>query len=54
MRFDIIILSVSILAAAIIVSYTIHRLRLTIRRSILTVRDEYRSLRKILEDIETS
>ena len=53
MRFDILILSVSILIAAIIVSYTIHRLRLTVRRSILTVRDEYRLLRKILEDIES-
>ena len=54
MRFDIIILSASILAAAGIVSYTIHRLRLTIRRSILTVRDEYRTLRKILEKIDAS
>jgi hypothetical protein len=53
MRIDIIILSASILSAAMIVSYTIYRLRLTVRRSILTLRDEYRSLRKLLEKIES-
>ena len=54
MDYEIIILGVCILVSAVIVSYTIHRLRLTVRRSIMTVRDEYRSLRKILENIGRS
>ena len=54
MQYEIIILSVCIWLSAVIVSYTIHRLRLTVRRSIMTVRDEYRSLRKILEHIDQS
>ena len=52
MEYEIIILSACILVSALIVSYTIHRHRLTVRRSILSVRNEYRLLREILEDID--
>lgn len=54
MEYEIIILSMCILISAVIVSFTINRLRVTVRRSIMTVRNEYRSLRKILEHIDGS
>ena len=54
MQYEIIILGACILISAIIVAYSIHRLRVTVRRSILAVRDEYRTLRKILEIIDQS
>ncbi len=52
MRLDIINLSTSILASAIMVSCTINRLRVTVRRSILILRDEFRSLRKTSGEID--
>jgi hypothetical protein len=50
MDYNLIILSISILVAAIILSLVIHRFRVTVRRSILALRDEYRLLRKLIEN----
>ena len=52
MNYNLTILSISILVAAIILAIVIHRFRVTVRRSILALRDEVRKGRPFVVDVD--